>query len=678
MPERSDSVGKAREGGDLGRTGQKTRSALRSLSFKEALLVVVVAALLHGALHFGVGLYDTDGYTHLGLARTYAEEGIPHRVETARFSVMHEGFGDKEWLFHALLVPAVLWFSPLVAGHVALIVFNVLLSLVLASIGRFLVGRWGLLLPFLLPLLSLETAWRLVRLRPELLAMSLLLVALVCLAERRPWALFATTFVFTWSYTAFHALLGVLFLASILLLVGDWSRRDGLDRRSLLRLFLAPPLGAVAGLVLHPHFPHNLTIWLIQNVQFFRAKNVLDAGTEIRPNLTSVMLQANLGWWLALIVFLGAVAGTASRPKKGQVGRPGLERYTRLTIVFGAAAASFGVLYLLMSRFSLYAFPLTTLALLSGARACDWSFGRRFRTPGLGSVPSRPLVAVVVLVALVLGAREWTRFRARTDLGPDRVRIAEWQRIDGLLPSGARVAADWRTTGVLGYWAPARYLNLLDPVFMAQAHPERHTVLRAVLAGDEPDVVAALRGPLDSEFLVVSVARATPHLLARLRSDPRLDVLHDGTYLLVRDASRDRRSLDWLADGWAGLEQPTGESGRGDADVEASATGFVGGRGRLSEGDCFTVQRRISWPSEAVGLEFAPNGPGRLTWNQQVLISLPKGVRAIHGHGVRLPVPRTPAESFKPADADEGHLEVTTCRPENGTRPGFYLRVLAP
>lgn len=640
------------------------RSALRSLSFGEAVLVALAAFALHGALHWGAGLYDTDGYTHLGLARAYAEEGIPHRVETARFSVMHDGFGDKEWLFHALLVPAVLWFSPLAAGHISLIAFNVLLALVLAALGRFLIGRWGLLLPFVLPLLSLETAWRLVRLRPELLALTLMLVALVFLAERRPWWLAATVFLFTWSYTAFHALVGVLLLAGLLLAMRRRSAGLGVD----LRLLLAPPLGAAAGLVLHPHFPHNLTIWVIQNVQFFRAKNVLDAGTEIRPNLTSVMLQTNLGWWLALLVVLGAAVRVAGATEGEIRSSDERDRLARLTICFGTAAVIFVVLYLLMSRFSLYAFPLTTLALLSGLREGGWGLGPRWRVRLLGTVPTWALVVVVTLVAVGLGAREASRFRERTDLGPDRARLTEWARIHDLLPRDAHVAADWRTTGVLGYWAPARYLNLLDPVFMAQPHPERHAVLRSVLGGEEPDLVAALQGPLDSEVLAVSVARAPRQLLERVRSDPRLEVLHDGTYLLARVGPPQNSTLAWLDAEWSGTAGTLGP-----IRVRDTPTGFVGAESFRSEADCFSVSKEVTWPPSAVGLEFAPNGPGRLSWDGRVLVALQAGVHAVHSRGIRIPLPTGDDAG---AEVAGGLLEVTTCTPSNGTRAGFYLRVL--
>src|SRR5207244_6895006 len=56
-------------------------------------------------------LPDSDSYYHLAVARAYAEHGLSYRPDWARFSIMHDGFGDKELLFSVLLIP----FAPLPA-----------------------------------------------------------------------------------------------------------------------------------------------------------------------------------------------------------------------------------------------------------------------------------------------------------------------------------------------------------------------------------------------------------------------------------------------------------------------------------------------------------------------------------------------------------------------------------
>ena len=65
-------------------------------------------------------LYDNDSYFHLAVARTYAEAGPVDRLEAVRFSVMEDGFGDKELLFHLLLVPFTVWLDPVFGGQLFL------------------------------------------------------------------------------------------------------------------------------------------------------------------------------------------------------------------------------------------------------------------------------------------------------------------------------------------------------------------------------------------------------------------------------------------------------------------------------------------------------------------------------------------------------------------------------
>ncbi|HSM81089.1 MAG TPA: hypothetical protein VLS96_05360, partial [Nodosilinea sp.] len=92
-----------------------------------------------------------------------------------------------------------------------------------------------------------EVAWRLVRLRPELLSLVLFLAALWAVARGRYRWLGFLAAVYTLSYTAFHAFVGLCF---ILFFFFGWVRR-----RWEPGLALYPTLGAGLGLVIHPHFP---------------------------------------------------------------------------------------------------------------------------------------------------------------------------------------------------------------------------------------------------------------------------------------------------------------------------------------------------------------------------------------------------------------------------------------
>ena len=95
--------------------------------------VFVCATAFSLWLQQGRDLYDTDSFFHLAIARIYAEEGIVDSLPALRFSLLQDGFGDKEWLFHTLLAPFAGLFDPLAAGHLALALFHGLLATLLAA-----------------------------------------------------------------------------------------------------------------------------------------------------------------------------------------------------------------------------------------------------------------------------------------------------------------------------------------------------------------------------------------------------------------------------------------------------------------------------------------------------------------------------------------------------------------
>src|SRR5213592_2810870 len=73
-------------------------------------------------------LPDADSYYHLAVARAYAEHGLFYRPDWARFSIMHDGFGDKELLFHVLLIPFTRLADPTRGGVVALALLGALIA----------------------------------------------------------------------------------------------------------------------------------------------------------------------------------------------------------------------------------------------------------------------------------------------------------------------------------------------------------------------------------------------------------------------------------------------------------------------------------------------------------------------------------------------------------------------
>ena len=335
-----------------------------------AISFAIAAPLLAAFFTRNPQLYDNDAYYHLAVARAYFREGLIDDLRWARFSAMADGFGDKEVLFHLLLAPfAGLARDPVRGGQMALTLLLAALFATLSVAGRRTLGAWAILLPWWLAFSSTELAWRWVRLRPELLSLLLLVCALEAIARRRYRLLGVIAALYALSYTAFHAFLG---LCGLMFLFTGWARR-----RWEWPLPLYAAAGTAVGLLVHPHFPKNVEIWVLQTFEYFRYRSALDVGSEITPNYTDVTLMVNLGWALGLCVLW-----LSSRPDATPESRPSsVDLDRRLADVYGVAAAVFSLLYLLMSRFSLYALTFATLWVLDAIRARGRKIGGRTRLP---------------------------------------------------------------------------------------------------------------------------------------------------------------------------------------------------------------------------------------------------------------------------------------------------------
>jgi hypothetical protein len=610
-------------------------------------------------------LYDTDSYYHLAVARLFAQEGLPRELAWARFSALGEGFGDKELLFHYLLAPFAAGDDAEGGGRLALALLGASVLAAVAALAWRAVGPWGLAAPLALLLGAHQLTWRLVRLRPELLALLLLLLAVWAIARERYRLTGALAALFTLSYTAFHAFLGLCWL--------HWLFCGLRHRRWHWPLLAYPLLGVGVGLLLHPHFPHNLVIWKLQTFDYLRAARHLDVGSEILPATTEVALFANLGWWLVMAVLLRATVPRAEVA-------PASPEDERFADAFGVAAVVFGLLWLLMSRFALYFFPFATLWALFELRRRRREVAPRLALPQGRSVPTWAALALAMLLAAPVATQEVRRFRQRTDPGAYGERLRDRQALAAALPPGARVVAPWGATALYVFWAPhGRYLNVLDPVFMASVYPAAYEAERRLFGGRDPDSPLTAATTFDSNFIAYSLARdETRGLTARLQADPRVVARHrgiHGVFEVVADGNHDFL-LDWRVLPW-GTPWPPAPSlplaelpgyPRHPSERGRKVEGFVDARRVLGDrAGCLAVvtEWRPSGPGRA-WLELAPWGPSEL-WLDGALLVQVAGTDAVLGRGARLPVAPGPQAR---------RLAVHTCRSPGaaaGDPVGFYL-----
>lgn len=602
-------------------------------------------ALFAAALLPFEALFDADSYYHLAVARRYLEHGLGGGLEWTRLSVFAEGFGDKELLFHVLLMPFVALLPGINAGKAAIAALNASVATALTSLAFARVGRLALLLPVWLYLGSAELTLRLVRVRPEALSLLLLLLALELAARGRHRALGAVAFVYALTYTAFHAFLGLCF---VWLLQEAWARRRSPD------LVGYPLLGTTAGLLLHPHFPHNVHVWLLQNVELVHLA-LPDSGEEFQAASLRYLLHLNSGFVVGL-----ALLGAASR----RAGPEASTEEARRGSFALSAAIVFGLLVILtMPRFVTYFVPFAALALLLRP---GWRLGR---LPGRWGRTSSLVPALLLSLAPSLWAARETLRNAGVF---SRVLEDGGRRFGAAVPSGARVAAPWDVTELFVFYAPqGRYLNVLDPVFLAAWRPQADSIQRAVFSGTEPDVPLAVGALLDSDHLAPGPG-AGP-LAARLVADPRLAALLEDPPVFKLFAVLPGRNAAFVLDWRVGPQEDVVPKSAeeiaawpayplAESQSARALEGFVDA-GRVGRPGCTSFARsfRLDAPLSA-RYELAPYGSAALWLDGRERVRVGGASLAVLGRGVEVPLDLTPGPHL---------LAVRTC-PAAG-RSGFYF-----
>ena len=564
-------------------------------------------------------LYDTDSSYHLAVAREYSQHGILHELPWARFSLMRHGFGDKELLFHLLL-------APLMAAGDALLGGKLLIALLVGAQCALLVhcawpalGRGALYLPALLVFGALSYDLRIIRLRPELLALPLFMAALSALASGRYLLLGVLAFVFSWSYTAVHALLGLCGLCFF------WTLAR--ERVARYRMLASPGAGVALGLLLHPQFPHNLRVFYVQNVVFWRYRDQSDMGDEIRALGLARFLDFDWPALLGLVILAAAVGRRAQT-------RPQLTAATR---AYTVAAFVFGLLFVSGGRFALYAWPFALLACAHGAALRGYELGPRLSRLAPRAALAPRVWLVMLLFGLFAAPHTVSRLTHLADLGgciwpPQRQKLERFARA---VPEGAKIAAPWTNSDEYVYFAPqGRYLNLLDPVFMRSAFPRQYALQRALFSSQLSDVPLAL-AELDSEYLAFH-DRSLPLLAAQVRADPRLEPLVPNGQVLYR--AQPGANGDFVLDYRVAPERGAldgAQAGSYPRAADARARGLEGivDTARVEASGCLWLTPQA--PLAAGRYEVAATGALRVFLGQRLLVQSVASPRLTLGEGTR-------------------------------------------
>ncbi|HSB09628.1 MAG TPA: hypothetical protein VLM38_09100 [Blastocatellia bacterium] len=446
--------------------------------------LVVVLLVMRWIEFGGPAILDNDGYYHIRWA-TMLREDFPHlpAFKALPLTTLDEQhYVDHHYLFHVLLIPFT--FGDLRLG--AKLAATVFSSLGITSIFALLVVwrvrfKWLWLAPLVAS--SEHFLYRMSMTRAPALSLALLGVGTYLIFKRKHVWLALLSFVFVWSYSLFPLMFVFAFVYSI--------TRYLAERRIDLWAVLASTVGIVAGLVINPYFPKNLTLFGEHFLMKSTANYSVDVGVEWYPYETWAMLEVSA---VAFAIFFVGMLAFQYRDRVRDA-RP---------LFFLMVSILLLLLTFKSRRFIEYWPPF---AVLFAAFTLNLTF-ERVNFAWLASTRDRVLAAIaaaIVTVALLAGMG-LTVLRARADVrsetDPFAYRgAAEW--IARNTPPGSMIFnTDWDDFPMLFYYSPTNtYIVGLDPTYLYNRDPELWKAYADITLGNEADPAPSIRDRFGADYV---------------------------------------------------------------------------------------------------------------------------------------------------------------------------------
>jgi hypothetical protein len=491
-----------------------------------AALLLLFAALAHHQLATR-RLLDGDSYFHARAAQQLAEHGVRREFPQAAFSTWRDRYSDKDFLFHVFAIPFVGAHASVPGAKRAVIAAD---ALVLLALGFALVRLRVRFAWLAVALLAASSPWiwlHLLKLRPHLLGLALLLVEIVLLLEGR-WKTLA-------GVAAAHVLAHTSFLALLALPIAHAIARRMRGQPAAWRPAAGIALGIAGASLAHPYFPNNLTIAFDQVVEV--ARSVAGTRPEVPPDVfgTELMPISLAGFLQLWAVWVPALVCGALLLARWRRAPPSVEVLT----LYGFAVA----LLLASGLANRFAFFFVPVAALATTRAIAELVGER-PLRELARAPAA-LVLAAGLAACVLGGAGATRpnavaervARAQAPVESMRDAIAFLDR--RAAPGDVVYHNFWIPFAPLYYFRPhGTYIEGLDPIFLYRFDPRLFAGMLAVYRGTADDAHRVVAGDFGARFVFVQKLAAERPMALALARDRRFRVIYDDPHALVFEVTR--------------------------------------------------------------------------------------------------------------------------------------------
>lgn len=196
-------------------------------------------------------LYGVDGYYHIRIPYFIRDSGLQYKFLWAQFSTFTHSFSDKELLFHILIIPFTYIKTSIInQARISVLFFAGLLIFTYFSFLKQYVSKAIQILALFPLLLSTLFLNYINPLRPKTFALTILILLLYFIIERKYFLVFISCILYTLSHISFP-------FAIVFVFIIEFSRylySKNISKKNIIAVIL----GIVIGTFLHPNFPNNI------------------------------------------------------------------------------------------------------------------------------------------------------------------------------------------------------------------------------------------------------------------------------------------------------------------------------------------------------------------------------------------------------------------------------------
>jgi len=500
-----------------------SRKALEPVEERRGSLIWAVAAAIVMIAIVGVTFYvlqfatdaiiGTDGYFHIKYSYLMSHgHGLIRKLPWVYYTIHRDFYRDHHFLQHVLYIPFT--FGDLRLGAK---VGAWLFATLAMAVFYLMAARRGKITAMILTAILLGSARifivRMMMPRVASMSMIALLLAMHTIMTRRYRWLAVIMFGYVWLYDGFIlAIFAMLcFLVAELLVTRRWNWR-------LLGWCLG---GTVAGILINPYFPHNISSYFFNFARAFTSAQLIKGtGWEWRPYDTWSLLRGGKAVWLAFATGLVMVA---------------LCRRTRRETMGLLLMALFTTALLMKARRYVEIWPAMVLLFVAHAWWDFWEEraedsperSRRWRLAATAA-----LAGLIVFTPFVCHA-EWQK--ARKERAFEYYKGAAEFLKKHTEPKTIVFNADWDDfPGLFFFNSHNYYIVGLDQLYMARYDRDLFDLWRAICEGKEANPSKLIREKFGAEYAVVDAAgKQRVGFMLRAITDRKMRTVFEDRYCTV-------------------------------------------------------------------------------------------------------------------------------------------------